>query len=137
MVSGQQRRNLEYFTNKIVTFIVPNINRNFDEKQHIDYFVGKFLKTDDLGIWFEHPISRCRNFIFYDKIISISEEEIVYDENVTEALEQEEENIEGLQEIDLSQLEIQENSSTEEANITDMKEPDLPSSIDEFRKFIS
>lgn len=126
MVSGQQKRNLEYFINKIVTFFVPNINRNFDEKQHIDYFVGKFLKTDDAGIWFEHPVSKCRNFIFYDKIISISEEEIIYEENI----HNEQEPTENLQEVDLSELE-----ENEIPNI--IKEPNIPSSIDEFRRFIS
>jgi hypothetical protein len=77
MVTNQQKRSLEYFKNKIVTFFVSPINRNFDEEQILDYFLGRVTEMDDQGIWFEHVKSKCMNFIFYDKIISISEEKFI------------------------------------------------------------
>lgn len=80
MVTGQQRRSLEYFKNKIVSFLVGPINRNFSEEQALDYFVGKITQVDESGIWFEHVQTKCLNFIFYEKIISIAEEKFVPDE---------------------------------------------------------
>lgn len=76
MVSDKQIRSLEYFKNRIVTFFVYSINRDFDEKQCVDYFVGKVTKLDEMGIWYEHVSNKCTNFIFYDKIVSISEEQV-------------------------------------------------------------
>lgn len=81
MVTGQQKRSLEYFRNKIVTFIVGPINRQFDEEQNLNYFLGKITQLDESGIWFEHVQTKCLNFIFYDKIISLAEEKFVADEN--------------------------------------------------------
>ncbi len=80
-ISGAQRKEFLYFINKIVTFIVPSINRSFDEGIMIDYFVGRVIKVDECGIWYEHIKTNCKNFIFYDKIISIAEEKIVEIEN--------------------------------------------------------
>lgn len=77
MVNSQQKKNLDYFLNKVCTIITPPINREFPEKILIDYFVGKITKIDDNGIWFEHTSSKCLNFVFYDKIISIAEEKLV------------------------------------------------------------
>lgn len=76
-ISGAQRRELGYFIDKVVTFIVPSINRSFDEQSMIDYFVGKVIKIDEAGIWYEHIKTKCLNFLFFDKIISIAEEKIV------------------------------------------------------------
>jgi len=78
MVSGQQRRNLEYFKNKIVTFFTGPINRNFEEKQLVDYFVGKIIDVDEAGIWYEHPATKQKNFIFYNFINLIAEEQFVH-----------------------------------------------------------
>lgn len=78
MVSSQQRRNLEYFKNKIVTFFTSPINRDFQEKQLVDYFVGKITDLDESGIWYEHPATKQKNFIFYNFISLIAEEQVVY-----------------------------------------------------------
>ena len=90
-ISGAQRRELNYFVNKVVTFIVPAINRSFNEESMIDYFVGKVTKVDEAGIWYEHIKTKCLNFLFFDKIISIAEEKIVEieeprEENVSEVV---------------------------------------------------
>jgi hypothetical protein len=77
MLSDKQLRSLEYFQNKIVTFFVPKMNREFNEEQSINYFVGKLIKLDESGCWYEHPASKCMSFIFYDKILSIAEEQVV------------------------------------------------------------
>jgi hypothetical protein len=74
MLSANTKRNLKYFENKIVTFFTHKINREFDEQTLVNYFVGRVTKIDDEGIWFEHIVSNCQNFIFYNSIISISEE---------------------------------------------------------------
>lgn len=128
MVSEKQKNNFEYFQNKIVTFFVPTINRNFDEKQAIDYFVGKVLMLDEMGIWYEHPTNKCRNFVFYDKIVMIAEEEVVVDSEVEtpENLDETEKMNQELAKIDPENMaiEIQEN-------------PVVPQTIEDFRKFIS
>ena len=72
-----QKRNLDYFLNKIVTFIVSPINRNFDEKQSIEYFVGKVTKFDNMGVWHEHPKTKNLSFIFYNHLVSIAEEQVI------------------------------------------------------------
>lgn len=122
-----QKRSLEYFQNRIVTFFVQAINRNFDEKQAIDYFVGKITKFDEIGIWYEHPVSKCNNFIFYDKIISISEEELV-EQQMPEQLDNlaKEEMNKQLSELDPENLTIEVQDS----------QPVLET-VEDFRKFIS
>jgi len=77
MVTDRQKRNLEYFKNKIVTILTAPINRNFTEEQSLDYFLGKVTQIDDNGIWYEHVKTKCLNFIFYDKITAIAEEKVV------------------------------------------------------------
>lgn len=77
MATDRQKRNLEYFKNKIVTIFTAPINRNFTEEQSVDYFVGKITSVDDDGIWYEHVKSKCLNFVFYDKITGIAEEKFI------------------------------------------------------------
>lgn len=74
MLTTSQKNSLKYFENKIATIFVGPINRKFDEKTMIEYFVGLVTKIDDNGIWYEHLTTKCRNFIFYNQIVSISEE---------------------------------------------------------------
>lgn len=80
MVSGQQRRSLEYFKNKFVTFFVGPINRQFDEQECLNYFLGKVVQIDESGIWYEHTQKKLLSFIFFEKIISIAEEKFVLEE---------------------------------------------------------
>lgn len=136
MLSDKQIRSLEYFQNKIVTFFTASINRNFNEEQSINYFVGKLVKLDDFGIWFEHPVSKCMTFIFYDKILSIAEEQVITEQ------EEKPENI--TDQVDVSKIE---ETSTQKipkkidvivgAEQLQDKMIDLPDSVDEFREFIS
>ena len=44
MVNSQQKKNLDYFLNKVCTIITPPINREFPEKILIDYSEFKRLK---------------------------------------------------------------------------------------------
>ncbi len=74
MLSSNNKNNLKYFENKVVTFFTAPINRNFEEEALINYFVGRITKIDDNGIWYEHLLNKCQNFIFYSSIISIAEE---------------------------------------------------------------
>jgi len=93
MVTDKQKRNLDYFRNKIVTIFTSPINRNFTEQEALEYFVGKITSIDDNGIWYEHLKTKCLNFIFYNKITSISEEKFIPADQVEQAMsEQAEEN---------------------------------------------
>ncbi len=67
--------NLKYFIGKPVTVITTQINREFDEVQKCDYFVGIVSAIDSLGIWTTHALTKCRNFYPYTQICSISEEQ--------------------------------------------------------------
>jgi len=87
-LSQDQISGLNYFLDKVVTFIVPSINRKFDEKIMIDYFVGKVVKIDEFGFWYSHIQTGCKNFIFHEKIISIAEEQIFKEEFVEPVQEQ-------------------------------------------------
>lgn len=81
LITDQQKRNLEYFKNKVCTIITPAINRNFDENILIDYFVGRITKIDEAGVWYEHLQSKCLNFVFYNQLIGIAEEKIISNED--------------------------------------------------------
>lgn len=65
------------FLNKICTIFVRNINRNFNEEQNIDYFVGKVLQINEDGILIEHVASKSKSFYFLNSIIGIAEESYV------------------------------------------------------------
>ena len=43
------------FLNKICTIILKPINRNFNEEQNINYFVGSVIDINEEGILMEHP----------------------------------------------------------------------------------
>lgn len=132
MVSERQKRSLEFFKNKVVTFFVPAINRNFDEKQSIDYFVGKVVSLDDAGIWFEHPSNKFMNFIFYDKIISISEEQVLVEsdpEQNGESFDEQEIN----PNIEKDQVQHLENAE----QLDQIKFQNLPNNISDFKKLVS
>lgn len=74
MLTTSQKQSLRYFENKVVTIFVGPINRKFQEKELIEYFVGLVTKIDDSGIWYEHLSTKCKNFVFYNQIVSLSEE---------------------------------------------------------------
>ena len=83
-MTSSQRQNLDYFINKIVTFLTPPISRQLHDKDVLNYVMGKVVKLDEIGIWFQDIQTGCLNFIFYDKIITIAEEKLVINEDKTE-----------------------------------------------------
>lgn len=70
-------KNLEYFVGKAVTVITTPINRDFDERQKCDYFVGVVESVDSMGIMTQHPITACKNYYFFSQICAISEEQVL------------------------------------------------------------
>ncbi len=78
-------KNLEYFIGKAVTIITTPINRDFDERQKCDYFVGVVASVDAMGVMTQHPITGCRNYYFYSQICSISEEQVLYPDKPEDA----------------------------------------------------
>ena len=76
MITSKQKKSLEFFKNKVITVFVGPINRNFTEKDTVNYFVGILTEVDDNGIWYKHAANGCMNFVFFDKILAICEETI-------------------------------------------------------------
>jgi len=66
-----------YFVGKICTIFTSPINREFTERQNVDYFVGRVDGFDDKGILMSHVISNCKNYYFFQNVISIAEEQLV------------------------------------------------------------
>jgi hypothetical protein len=84
-ISEEQRQSLNYFVGKIVTLLVPPINRPLDDKGMLSYFLGRVTKIDNFGLWYEHLETGCKSFIFFHNLISIAEE--VFVEKETEKQE--------------------------------------------------
>ena len=74
-------KHCEYFVGKVCTIFAGPINRNFDERQMVDYFVGIVQSIDEKGIWTTHPITKCRNYFLWTGIIGISEEQMLDPDN--------------------------------------------------------
>ena len=68
---------IQYFVGKICTIFTVPINREFNERQNVDYFVGRVDGFDDKGILMSHVISNCKNYYFFNNVISIAEEQTV------------------------------------------------------------
>ena len=68
---------LQYFVGKICTIFTAPINREFNERQNVDYFVGRVDGFDDKGILMSHVVSDCKNYYFFQNVISIAEEQLV------------------------------------------------------------
>lgn len=69
----------QIFLNKICTIFVKTTNRNFNEEQNINYFVGKVIDISQEGILIEHPENKCKSYFYKESIVSIAEEPIVYE----------------------------------------------------------
>ena len=78
-------KNLEYFIGKAVTVITTPINRDFDERQKCDYFVGVVAFVDSMGVMTQHPITGCKNYYFFSQICVISEEQVLHPEDPEDA----------------------------------------------------
>jgi hypothetical protein len=77
---------LDYFVGKICTVFTVPTNRDFKEENPqtfpqpiFHYFVGKVIEINSKGICIEqwNNSKKLRTFFFADKIVSISEEEIL------------------------------------------------------------
>lgn len=72
---------LKYFIGKLCTISTVNINFNFKYEQMLDYFSGIIESIDNDGIIMIHPTTNCKNYIFLQYIVSISEEQVLYADN--------------------------------------------------------
>ena len=66
------------FLNKICTIFVKATNRNFNEEQNINYFVGCIIDISNEGILIEHPENKCKSFFYKESVVGLAEELIVY-----------------------------------------------------------
>mgnify|MGYP003328882632 CR=1 FL=1 len=75
---------LNYFLNKPCTIITSPINRDFTEKQLLDYFTGFVESVDSTGVLLRQLSGTQKTYIFINNIISIAEEavEVLPDESV-------------------------------------------------------
>lgn len=75
------KESLQYFVGKPCTVTTVQINFRFKEEQMMDYFMGIINSIDDHGILMTHVLTKCKNYIFFPHIVSIAEEQALYDNN--------------------------------------------------------
>ena len=71
----------KYFKGKPCTISTVQINFRFKEEQMMDYFMGIVENIDENGIWILHPVTKCRSYVLFPHIVSISEEQVLYENN--------------------------------------------------------
>ena len=71
----------KFFIGKPCTVTTLQINFRFKEEQMMDYFMGIIDDIDEHGILMTHPITKCKNYIFFPHIVSIAEEQVLYEDN--------------------------------------------------------
>jgi hypothetical protein len=71
----------KYFVGKAVTITTVQINFRFKEEAMADYFSGILEIVDDKGLWLLHPITKTRTFILHPYIVSVSEEQMLFEDN--------------------------------------------------------
>lgn len=71
----------QYFVGKICTISTVQINFRFKEEQMMDYFMGFVERVDEHGIWLIHTITKCRSYILLPHLVSITEEQVLYEDN--------------------------------------------------------
>ena len=72
--------NLKYFVGKVCTVTTVAVNFRFKEEQMMDYFMGQINNIDEQGILMTHPTTHCKNFIMLPHVVSISEEQVLYED---------------------------------------------------------
>lgn len=75
------KESLKHFVGKVCTISTIQINFRFKEEQMMDYFMGLVVAIDDGGITLEHPATKCKSYIFFPHIVSIAEEQVLYEDN--------------------------------------------------------
>lgn len=64
----------ELFLGKVVTIMLPDSNRDFNEKQSIDYFVCRIIEVTSDGLLGIHPLNGTFSYYKFDYIMSIHQE---------------------------------------------------------------
>lgn len=72
---------LKYFIGKACTITTVQINFRFKEEAMMDYFMGFVENVDDKGMWLVHPMTNCRSYILFPHIVSITEEQMLFEDN--------------------------------------------------------
>lgn len=65
---------LSYYLNKIVTVHTGGLNRQYGEKERIDYFVGRLISGDRDGFTIAHPMTGARSYFSHKGVVGIAEE---------------------------------------------------------------
>jgi len=71
----------KYFVGKAVTVTTVQINFRFKEEAMADYFTGILEIIDEKGMWLLHPITKSRTFILYTYVVSVTEEQMLFEDN--------------------------------------------------------
>lgn len=72
---------LKYFIGKACTILTTQINFNFKYEQMIEYFVGIVEDISPQGILLSHLQTKCKSFISMQYVVSITEEQTLYENN--------------------------------------------------------
>jgi hypothetical protein len=72
---------LKHFINKPCTITTVQINYRFKEEHMVDYFMGIVEDIDEHGVLISHVVTKNKSYIFFPHIVSISEEQLLYDNN--------------------------------------------------------
>ena len=64
---------------KIVTITTLQVNFRFKEEQMMDYFMGKLISADKDCLVIENLVTKCISCIAMQYVVSINEEQVVYD----------------------------------------------------------
>jgi hypothetical protein len=77
---------LQYFVGKICTiFISGHLQRNFNDSQFNDYFVGQIDLINEDFVMTTHPATNCKNCYNLADVVAISEEQQLNPENPEDA----------------------------------------------------
>lgn len=74
-------KDLDFFLDKACTIITKSINWNYKAENMMDYFVGIIYRIDDKYIWTKHSSLGTINCIDLEAVISISEEQMLFENN--------------------------------------------------------
>ncbi len=75
-------KDLDFFVDKVCTIIVRDINWRYKVENMIDYFVGFVSKIDENYIWTRHATTGGSNCIDLEAVVSLHEEQVLYEEKV-------------------------------------------------------
>ena len=75
----------KYFVGKAVTVTTVQINFRFKEEAMTDYFSGILEIIDEKGMWLLHSVTGSRTFILYPHIVSVTEEQMLFEDNPEDA----------------------------------------------------